>query len=203
MIGFFYDQNSKHRTALLANCFSIFETVKAKAFSILLILVMVAPVSVTYTWLKSKKRSVKREIKWRMIEGMDKSDLVLLSFTQSQANSELEWEHSREFEYRGEMYDVVDSKISGDSIHYWCWWDNEETKLNRNLQSLVSIALGFDPENQDKKSQLINFLKLDYYHPVMEWSPMRSFNIIDTPTGHLEHIFSRYISPPTPPPDLG
>ena len=84
-----------------------------------------------------EKAALKREIKWKMIAGIDQNELVLLKFSKEEAETKLRWEHSKEFEYDGQMYDIVSKEIKGDSIYYRCWWDYEEPALNRKLQQLV------------------------------------------------------------------
>ncbi|PTB91022.1 hypothetical protein C9994_16285, partial [Marivirga lumbricoides] len=108
--------------------------------SISLFIILFAPGLITYSWLSHQKRAVKHEVKWKMIAGMDKNELVLLKFTSEEAKV-LKWEHAKEFEYQNEMYDVVEQQTIGDTTYYWCWWDHEETALNKQLSLLVVKAL--------------------------------------------------------------
>ena len=72
-----------------------------------------------------------------MLQGIDKDRLELISVGREES-SKLRWVHSKEFEFLGEMYDVVYKKTSKDSIHYWCWWDHQETTLNKELNTLLN-----------------------------------------------------------------
>ena len=110
----------------------------------------------TYTWLRVEKYQVKRQIKRQLISKTNKNDLVLLKIAHKDS-SLLLWEHSREFEYQEEMYDVVDSRQKGDTTYYWCWWDHEETQLNRQLQALVNKAFGKDPYHEANRERVENF----------------------------------------------
>jgi len=135
-----------------------------------------------------------------MIAGIDKSELVLLKFSKKEALQKLEWEHSREFEYNHEMYDVVDSKVFGDSIVFWCWWDHEETKLNRQLKSLVALTLGNDVQNKKSQVSLIVHLSTLYYSDINN----RDFISPDIKSElffpYLFNKSSLEIPPPDPPP---
>ncbi|MFH1049421.1 MAG: hypothetical protein V1779_00660 [bacterium] len=53
-------------------------------------------------------------MKWNMIAGLDKDELVLLKFTEEELVLKLRWEHSKEFEYHYQMNDIVDQAIQGD-----------------------------------------------------------------------------------------
>ncbi len=95
-----------------------------------------------------------------MIAGIDCAELVPLAFSKKDAATKLKWKHSKEFEYQGEMYDIVyTDTVGNDSLQYWLFWDHEETKLNRQLASLVANALGTDPVNQKKNAQFNHFAK--------------------------------------------
>ncbi|MFO7723062.1 MAG: hypothetical protein R6V49_07560 [Bacteroidales bacterium] len=121
---------------------------------ILLLLTLIAPFYGTWSWLEVQKKKVKRTIKWRIIEGIDKEELVLLSFSHPEAKSSLRWIHSREFEYQGEMYDIVEVIEDADSIHYRCWWDYEETTLNRELRKIVASVFGNSDQTKEKMQRL-------------------------------------------------
>ncbi|GAA5032817.1 hypothetical protein GCM10011506_23060 [Marivirga lumbricoides] len=135
-----------------------------------------------------------------MIAGMDKNELVLLKFTSEEAKV-LKWEHAKEFEYQNEMYDVVEQQTIGDTTYYWCWWDHEETALNKQLSLLVVKALNNIPERQEQEEWLSNYFKSLYLLNPSSWN----FNS----TGLTEHKSSvyflinyfTYIPLPTPPPE--
>jgi len=175
---------------------------KRKIIGILLLLILIAPVFLTYNWLQYKKSVVRKEIKTRIIEGLDKDELVLLKFSTASAQRELNWKHSKEFEYKQQMYDVVEKQIEGDSIFYWCWLDHEETKLEKQLENLVANALGLDQQNRLKQKQLVNYFKLlfcpsEFEH--RESTPQIANNYY---SGQSVIYTSPLWPPPTPPPVL-
>ncbi len=172
---------------------------KRKVVGIVLLFCLVTPVAATLTFLQLQKKQIKREVKWKMIAGLDKEELFLLKFTEEESQTELRWEHSKEFEYKGEMYDIVEKSIEGDTIYYWCWWDHEETNLNKQLDGLLANVLGNNPLRQEKKRQLADFFKKLFYES------QENQSVIST-TQKLKHIFypedfaSIYHTPPVPPP---
>lgn len=120
---------------------------------------LLAPFAATFTLLKIQKHQLKRSIKHRIIDGIDKNELVLLQFTKKEAEDNLNWEHAKEFEYEGEMYDVVEKKQSKDSVSYWCWWDNKETKLNRQLSEVLLNSWQQNDEQRQRNNRLIQYTK--------------------------------------------
>ncbi len=121
-----------------------------------LIQLFVLPLHSTFLSLKSQKKFVKREIKKRIIEGIDASELVYFKFSKKDVQSKLRWEHSKEFEWKGEMYDVVHCYEEKDSISYHCWWDSDESQLNRRLMALLQIEMEHYP---GKKERLLGFFQ--------------------------------------------
>ncbi len=174
---------------------------KSKVFGILLIFCFVAPVTTTYIILKYQKKQVKREIKWKLISGIDKEELVLLKFTEEEKQTQLNWKHSKEFEYKGEMYDIVETKIVGDTTYYWLWWDHEETKLNKQLNQLVSFALGHNPKNQENQKRLEKFFKSLYFSE-NENKELLTFFEVNSKFYFRQNFYpSVFLIPPVPPPE--
>jgi len=168
----------------------------------ILLISLFLPVVGMFGWLHYQKRVVRKEIKHRIIEGIDRGELVLLSFTEKTA-ANLRWEHAREFEYQGEMYDVVETVVEGDTTHYWCWPDKEESKLNRQLAALTQQAMNQLPQRQDQQSQLLTFFKSLYFHS----DPADSTVPPTLQTSKATHYMQQYTDPqltfPSPPPRLG
>lgn len=119
---------------------------------------MVIPAATTYFYLQNRKREIRREVKHRMMEGLHSDELVILTFDK-EASAELQWEHSKEFEFENQMYDVVRSVEKGDSIEYHCWPDNEETQVNKQLASTALLLFQGDPDQKEKKDNVHAFYK--------------------------------------------
>ena len=165
--------------------------------------VLFAPVLTVYFYLQFEKAAIRREIKWKMIAGMDEEELVLLKFTKEETQTKLRWEHSKEFEYNGQMYDIVSKKVKGDSIFYRCWWDHEETKLNKSLKKLVANAFDHDEENRRTQQTFHTYLGSFFYSDIFDWQARRpSYNleVICQNFFYGEKFHSLQLSPPTPPP---
>jgi hypothetical protein len=173
---------------------------KVKITTIILFICLTAPVVITFPILKYQKKLIKREIKWKIIAGMDKSELVLLKFSKRDLN-DLNWKHSKEFEYKSQMYDIVEFQKKNDTSYYWCWWDHAETALNKKLNSIVIGALG---HNQDNKENLF-YLDAFYKNLFCE----SNFNLyrnkqvfVDSKINYFydENKYCSFIFPPIPPP---
>lgn len=138
-----------------------------------------------------------------MIVGMDKSELILLKFTQTEINTKLNWKHSKEFEYNGKMFDIIEQETNGDTTSYLCWLDKAETKLNKQLRELVAIALGNNPQNQNQQKQLTHFIKSLYCNQLSEIKFHTPINTSTHP--FLSKNFALLFqinSIPTPPPKI-
>lgn len=173
-----------------------------KFAAIFILFCLVVPFAGSYGWLQYEKRKTRKAIKRQMIAGIDKAELVLLKFTTEQEKTALRWEHSKEFEYEGQMYDVVSTTIVGDTTHYYCWWDHKETKLNKELSVLVTKAMGSNPEQQDKQQQLEHFIKTLYFESASSISADKDYSFSATIfyPSQQEDCINHSNAPPTPPP---
>lgn len=145
---------------------------------------------------------MKHEVKWKMIEGINKEELVLLKFTTEEAQNALKWKHSREFEYQKEMYDIVETKVIGDTTYYWCWWDHEETQLNKQLSLLVAKALNSNPEKKEKEDWLSSYFKSFYLQKAFSWKAEEKAKSLESNSIYLLMKYSIHYPPPVQPPEL-
>jgi hypothetical protein len=168
---------------------------------ILFLTAFIAPVVMTWTSFEYQREKVRKSVKRMMIDGLKSEDLVFLSFSNDEKSTLLKWKHSKEFEYMGEMYDIVEFQMTQDSVHYWCWWDYEETQLNKKLSLLVSKALGHDRTTKDRQDQLTRFFHTLYIHDLFNWSPIIPINEVQGIL-YSENLYTLFLSPPTPPPRI-
>lgn len=130
-----------------------------RLIGILLIFCFITPIVTTYLLLENQKKKIKKVVKCKMIAGINEDELILLKFTDEEKRTLLKWKHSKEFEYQGEMYDIVKATVTRDTTYCWLWWDREETKPNRKLSALTSMDLGKDLKNRENKKRLVHLFK--------------------------------------------
>lgn len=176
---------------------------KRTLFRILLLFCLVAPFTTVFFVLKKQQKQVKREVKWKLIEGVDRNELVFLKFSKEEQQIHLNWKHAKEFEFKGEMYDVVEKEVYGDTTYYWCWWDSEETKLNKQLDQLVAFTLGNSPVQNQSQAKIMQFFKSLYFQ---NENLLVSCNAIETLnsssfTNQFE-LLNRLSLPDSPPPQI-
>lgn len=145
---------------------------KKSNLSLFLLLLLVAPAVLTFTWLQLHEYAIKKEVKSKMIAGIDKKELVFLKFSSKEINTKLNWEDAKEFEFNEQMYDVVYKKTTNDSISMWCWNDNKETNLNKQLAKVLNSVFQKDSNSKDKKNKVFKFYQLLYFEPIFSWKPL-------------------------------
>lgn len=133
-----------------------------KRIPILFILALTLPFIGIYGWLKFEKAAVRKSVKHKLMEGIPKDELVQFTFSHKDTSVVLDWKHSMEFEFQGEMYDIVTRYYTEDSVKYDLWWDHEETALNKKLASLTNALINQNPEEQSK-SDYVNFVIRSMY----------------------------------------
>jgi len=172
-----------------------------KFLGIMIVLSIAIPYSGAYLWLQQKKKLIRKEIKWKMIAGLERDELILLKFTRTETHELLNWKHSKEFEFKGQMYDIIETEASGDSIFYWCWWDHEETTLNKQLKNLVAQAKGQNPVKKENNKRLIDFFKALYFKEPSSFANNNPGLSCRKIFGLPSFYKSFDISPPIPPPE--
>ena len=140
-------------------------------------------------------------VKARIMAGVGENEMVRLSFTRQATKTQLRWEHAKEFEYKGEMYDIVKSEEKGDSMVYWCIWDKAETQINRQMDALIAAATGSDRQHRECLDHIFSFLKSLFHYPGKAHHPA-------TAAAHEARFFygAPHITfieiPPFPPPEV-
>lgn len=171
-----------------------------KIYSILLIAILLAPVLGTILFLHNYRIKARNEARELIISGLDRENLLLLKFTAEESVSLLAWEHPGEFEYNGQMYDIVDTEICGDTIYYRCFADHRETRINKAIEKVVAKAAGQDPVRKNQTDRLTDFFKTLFLQDVNTWkaADINTLNL-QFSTFNLQYS-SPSFSPPSPPP---
>lgn len=166
---------------------------------ILLLSCLLLPLLGIVTVFQYQKGQIRREIKHKIIAGLNRSELARVSLHKNDLN-QLRWEHAKEFEFEGEMYDVVSVDETRDSITYWCWWDYEETALNQSLKHQLAQALNTNPLRNSATGQFIVLLKTPVLIPeVLSFSPIYTeFSKFSCKESVFVQL--RYSAPDSPPP---
>lgn len=131
-------------------------------YSVIFLILMVLPFVGAWIWLEGRMHAARYDARIAMSATDQEESLVLWKFTQQEVNTVLRWEHDREFEYDGEMYDVVRSEAHGDTTWYWCHHDRKETKVRKALASFVAAWMGAGPQQQQDQQRLFDFFKSLY-----------------------------------------
>ena len=158
------------------------------------------PTAGSLTWLNLERSIVKKAVDRHIVAGVEESDLVLLEFSREETGTLLRWEHAREFEYDGQMYDVVETWAVGDTVFFRCWWDREETALNNRMRALALRAFGDAPRVGDTGASLATSSRPSSFVRPGDWAfPTPGPSDPRTPPP-ADRYLSIVLPPLTPPP---
>ena len=169
--------------------------------SISLLICLILPFVGTVGWLNYQKKQIRRQVKHQIIEGIDKSELVQFIFTVTQTKEELDWKHSKEFEYKNNMYDIVEADTTNNIVTYWCWWDYKETKLNKQLTKLLVQFLGNDTQSKETKIRFAQFLQSLFHTKNIPWQALTKETNTKQTFAYIKAYTSLHFPPTTPPPN--
>jgi hypothetical protein len=174
--------------------------IQALVAGLLTFCVLFDPTAGSLTWLDLERASVKKAVDRHIIAGIEASDLVLLEFSREETGTLLRWEHAREFEYDGQMYDVVETWAVGDTVFFRCWWDREETALNARMRVIALRAFGDAPRIGDLGGPSVLAPRSPLFVPSGAWT----FPAPGSSDSLARALSIRYtsfdVTPPTPPP---
>jgi hypothetical protein len=153
-------------------------------------------------WLQHEKMQVRWEVRQKIHAGMDKEDLVLLKFAIEDIGTKLLWEHASEFEYNGQMYDIVETITKPDSIFYRCWADHAETTINQSIASLINKGCKPDPQQREQQKRLLDYLRSLYCEKDAPVCSLSSHLTLSPHTPGLLNCSRLNYPPPSPPPEL-
>ena len=173
-----------------------------KTLTILLIAIFTVPFWGAYVYLQSQLILNRKEVKKQILAGLDRDETVLLKFSLMDSQTLLDWKDAGEFCYNGQMYDVIGSELTGDSIAYRCYPDHREPRLKKEIGRAMAKAGGHDPIRKSQNERFTDFLKIVYLQGSDIWktADLKAFNL------QLSILIFQYsspaFSPPSPPPKL-
>lgn len=176
---------------------------RPKVIAWIFLVLLFVPVSAVFTVLKFQQKQVRRDVKWKLIAGVDKHELVFFKFSVQQVSSELDWKHSKEFRFRGEFYDIVEQENHGDSLSYWCWWDRKETELYQQFEQVLAGYHSKNPIHKNKQKIAQQLFKNLFLETKVELV-FSAFEIEVSSVLYPEFIFhsGHNNNPISPPPEL-
>lgn len=155
-----------------------------------------------YLWLNRQKDLVKKEVAEKIQKGLEREKLVLFKVGLGEVKTRFRWLSSHEFEFDDKLYDVVESAVSEETVFLWCWPDDEEARLEKEINQMISRSLGQKGTagvKQDERSPAPKnwpFLLL----PGRQRSQLKLLSFV-CPRA-FPNYFGLSPQPPTPPPRL-
>jgi hypothetical protein len=176
---------------------------KKRLLAVALVALFFVPLVGTLLFYHYRVWEIRKHVKQHLIAVTSTDELVLIKLTRPEAQTLLRWEHPAEFEYQGQMYDVVKKESRDDTLYFWCWWDYEETSLNKQLTHLVAMAMGSDHTSRQYQNMLEKFFNSLF----AGYEPFYTLALQVCGTNHLVcPVFAclgAAYPPPYPPPEVG
>lgn len=176
----------------------IFDTVK-RLFPIAMTMAFILPVWGSFYYLQFHKIAVQKKVKRHIMHNCSDDELVFMSFTKEEALTKLDWKHSKEFEYMGEMYDIVESEETADSVYYKLWWDKEETAINQRVKRIANSIFSQHEEQHEELATVI-LLKCLFYEALYE-DEMVHFSLPSKPLAANIPLRNSWQAVQVPPPE--
>lgn len=148
--------------------------------------------------MQIRKYQIKKYAKNLIISTCDKSEFITLKFSKNQLNTDLKWEHDKEFEYKNMMYDVVNIEYINDSVLILCYEDREESSIKAKINCFLNHVLGNRNKEDRTKEKLLNFSQ-NLYFSISDFNMYHAFkiiNILDLYNVYYKNIYIKILKPP-------
>ncbi len=105
-----------------------------KKYISLILLIIILFLSNGYQlYFRYLQHNIRQEIKHEIKNGLNENELSIIVVSDND-EKEIEWtKKNKEFRYKGEMYDIVKTKINGNKKIYYCINDVKEEHLIANF----------------------------------------------------------------------
>jgi hypothetical protein len=150
-----------------------------KEISLILVLLILLHGIFHVLVFKVLEMKYKREIRLMIKQSVPEEKLIRFVFKKDITENRIpgfRWMKQNEFMLNGEMYDIVWSQITGDSVHYKCIHDVKESGLFANIGKHLDNYLRDNPEKNKELLSLTKSLSKFYNLPNPE-SIFRQFLI--------------------------
>lgn len=150
--------------------------------------------------LKSQILEVRESVDKKYEEGFEEDRIQTFRFTQKEIQENLRWEHDREFEYQGQMFDVIERKTLDGLVELTVYADHEETELKIKMAHLLQGELEDEPCDDQR-------IRTDFHYQLFQSTSenwVSNPNFIPLKKMDFNSCTSlSYLpkSPPTPPPN--
>jgi hypothetical protein len=136
-----------------------------------------------------------------LLAGRLPAEALLLVKVPAAQQAALRWEHSREFELEGKMYDLARDSAGADTAYYWCLRDEAEERLNREAEAMIASGLG-RPRPAEGGKALESLAWRFSLPPVRRWPCLhaRAERAGERPPSAYA---AQHPAPPAPPPEAG
>jgi hypothetical protein len=139
------------------------------------------------------QQDIKREMVQRISRTVSSKDVRCIKFTKNEM-TRAEWLGKKEFEYKGEMYDVINKAESNKEFIFYCLNDEKEELLIKS----------YDRHFDDNKEKAANSNSRYFFSLVAPSTPMEnpikrinvSYKINNQITSQYKSIWLEIINPP-------
>jgi|GEM_PF-2724333 len=150
--------------------------------------------------LEIEKESIRSSVKTRIFAGLDRSELVFISFDKK-FDPSFKWKDDREFSLNGRFYDIVEITVEENQKGYWCWLDTAESEVEEKINDLFNLKIKDNPNQKNREFVYQSFLHSLYFHPPESHLCLKFATEQLEIKSITERLSDLSPSPPCPPPE--
>jgi hypothetical protein len=166
----------------------------------ILLLALIGPIVLTYSLLQIHRYEVKERIARDLYLTNHPNQVVRLTLSRYDVTHKVKWEHAREFEYKKQMYDILELSESKDSITYVCIHDEADTRIKNELSQLVNSALDKDATHKSHKQKISIQMSVLFFQEAFVWTTVPHNTLMTKRCNYQTDSYQTTLSVAHPPP---
>lgn len=149
-----------------------------------------------YIYYKAETYKAKKQFKTKLrsIENLDElpNEVIRIAIRKSEKQL-LKFKEKFEFELNGNLYDVIKSKVNGDSLIYYVLLDRDETQLFASFLKHISNEKKSESKNS---KQNLSFEYLVFHLKSNIFIPTEIMHLVGYKPHNLKHVYQDIFHPP-------
>lgn len=175
-----------------------------QSLSILFVALLLLQSVVSIFVYDSQLKSIRRKFKWETLFSLKNEQLTLVKVAKSleeKPNTFFKRIHGKEFQFMGEMYDIVRKTAHTDTTYYYCFHDSDESEIVRSINQWMHDNFGDSSNSKDKTKAMKDAFKQPYL-PVASLRHFLPVSFQSYYTCASQKPLTVFINCATPPPDF-
>ena len=145
---------------------------------------------------------MRTELRRAILDTMDKSDLDILVFSNTEINEELKWKNDFQFEFQDQSYEVARKVVRNNTVILWCKKETNDKTFKEKLREVLVLNMAGANDHKEHHLHLFQWFKSLKPESAIEVPVFAEISIESYNFNYANPLYNApSIRPHIPPPD--